>query len=517
MKALELDAFKTLVREHFGLVFEQQTQSKLAGALAKRMAACELHLPRAYAARLRADAAERQALVNLLTVNETYFFREPEQLRLLIQRLIPRRLTVRADGAKVRLLSAGCSSGEEVYSLIMLLTEVYGERTPELFEVMGGDIDSATLEKARAGRYGRFSFRGVSAERQTRFFLPSGSGYQVRDGILAQARFVPLNLSAPPASLGRFDCILYRNVSIYFDEPTRERVLRNLIRLLKPEGYLIIGSSETLGNDIGLLELVQEDGLFYFINRSCGESDRPVSKSAAGALVTDDFRPPRPPDPPTPPTPQPAAQRARPLAAAPASPAAPVQPTPPTPAKPAPMTVGSQPPAAPWPLDPVQQLIAEQRFDEALATVGERLVQAPADADALLLSAYLLLERRQFDAAEEQVRQVLEQQPWLTDAWLLQGLINKWREQADPAVAAFKRAIYIQPDCWPAHFHLGDLYRARGDGAQAGRAWSAVARLLAAEPPPASGLRLRVLEPPAKMARYLCERHLAPEREPRPS
>ncbi|WPL15803.1 Chemotaxis protein methyltransferase [Thiorhodovibrio winogradskyi] len=499
MKALELDAFKTLVREHFGLAFEQQTQHKLAGALTKRMAVCALHLPRAYAARLRADTTERQALVNLLTVNETYFFREPEPLRLLIERLIPRRLAVREEGARVRLLSAGCSSGEEVYSLIMLLSEVHGEHATELFEVLGGDIDSAMLEQARAGCYGRFSFRGVSAERQSRFFEPRDAHFQVRDWIRAQARFVPLNLNAPPTSLGRFDVILYRNVSIYFDRPTRERVLRHLIRLLKPEGYLIIGSSETLGNDIGLLELVQEEGLFYFINRPQSEDDSSPPKKVPLGAAPGEVKPPRPSGLSVPsvteraPSPD--------LSAAPAHQAS--------------IPITSQPPTASWSLEPVQQLITEQRFDQALAAVGERLAQAPTDADALLLGAYLLLERRQFNAAEEQVRRVLEPHPWLADAWLLRGLIAKWRQQTDPAVAAFKRAIYIQPDCWPAHFYLGDLYRARGDAPLAGRAWSAAARLLATEPAPASGLRLCVLEPPAKMARYLCERHLAPDQASR--
>lgn len=474
MNAEELEPFKALVREQFGLAFEPQTQHKLASALTRRMVACNLHLPSAYAARLRSDTTEQQALVNLLTVNETYFFREPEQLRLLVECLIPRRMAARESEAPVRILSAGCSSGEEVYSVIMLLTELHGELTTEYFEVIGGDIDSAMLEKARVGCYGRFSFRGVSLERQTRFFMPHEGQFEVKAAIRQQARFVPLNLSTPSASLGLFDAILYRNVSIYFDEPTRERILRNLVRLLKPEGYLLIGATETLGNDMGVLELIQEDGVFYFTHR------RP--DGAVAALI------PRPEPPPP-------IQK---------GPRATSRPTP-RPASPKPPP---KPPQTPLDLESIQALIGEQRFGDALAALETRLARTPAESDARLLRAYVLLERRQFDAAEAEVRAVIEQAPWLTDAWLLLGLAAKWHDQSDPALTAFKRVIYIQPDCWPAHFHLGELYRAQGDRPLATRAWRAVTRLLASEPWPASGLRLRVLEPPPKMARYLCQQYL---------
>jgi chemotaxis protein methyltransferase CheR len=502
MNPLDLPPFQALLRERCALAFEQQTQDKLASTLAARMDALGLRMPSAYLARLRADQAELQTLINRLTVNETYFFREPEQLRLLIERLIPRMLQQReqrkATDEPIRLLSAGCSSGEEAYSLIMGLSEIHGDHTATLFEVIGGDIDSVILEKARAGRYGRFSFRGVSAERQQRFFKPSGRDFEVVDWIRTQARFVTLNLSAPAPGLGRFDAILYRNVSIYFDSPTRARVLRNLAELLKPEGYLIVGTSETLGNDLGLLTLHQEDGLFYFVNR------RP----------TDSLSTPEPSPPPSPGKPTRIPSAATPAGAARATQRPPPRSNPPKQPAPQARPVSTTAPEHPSPpatdSQQVQQLIREQRFDDALQAVAQRLDAAPNETETLLLDSYLLLERRAFAAAEQRARQVLEHNPWLADAWLLLGLAAKWRDQPDPALSAFKRVLYIQPNCWPAHFYLGELYRARGEMPLASRAWRAAARLLANDPPTASGLQLSILEPPAQMARYLCERHLAP-------
>lgn len=456
----DLLAIKALVRERYGLVFEQATETKLAEALITRMGLCELKLPNVYAARLRTDAAEFQALVNLLTVNETYFFREPEQLRLLTERLIPRRLQRCQSPARVRLLSAGCSSGEEVYSLLMALVEVYGDDTERRFEVIGGDLDSGVLERARAARYGRFSFRGVSEKRRRRFFTQDAAGWLTpQDWIRQQARFMPLNLQAPDPRLGEFDVIFYRNVSLYFDQATRARVLRQLTRLLKPDAYVLVGISETLSNDLGVLELCEEDGLFYFVNRP------PSSVEIAERM----------------PPPAPAL----------------VEPC-------LPKTV----PAAPEPKPNLEQLIAEQRFDEALAEVETRLARQPEVTEHRLLRSYLLIERRRFDEAEAAARQVSETAPWLPDAWVLLGLSDKWRQRSEPAMQAFKRALYVQPDSWPVHYYLGDLHRMRGEADLARRAWQRVVRLLSREPIAPSGLMVKALEPPQAMIRELCERYL---------
>ena len=222
---MDLAPFKTLIKEHCGLSFSAQVETKLARAVAARMAECRCTGAAAYAARLRGDPGEFQHLVNQLTINETYFFREPDQLRLLRDRLAP-RLLARVAGP-VRILSAGCSSGEEPYSLVMLLWERYGARMAERFEILGGDIDSAVLERARQGHYSEFSFRGVPATVRQHYFDPlDGGGYALKDFIRRQVRFHAFNLLAPTGAppLRDFDLILYRNVSIYFDAPTRKSI-----------------------------------------------------------------------------------------------------------------------------------------------------------------------------------------------------------------------------------------------------------------------------------------------------
>ena len=135
MNALDLAPFQALVKERCGLQCEGDGQAKLAQALQERCTHLRM-APMAYYQQLVRSGAEFQALVNLLTINETYFFREPEQIELLVQRLAPRALARHAGRAPVRILSAGCSSGEEPYSLAMALLEKYGDSAAQLFELL---------------------------------------------------------------------------------------------------------------------------------------------------------------------------------------------------------------------------------------------------------------------------------------------------------------------------------------------------------------------------------------------
>ena len=477
MTTADPEPFKTLVQQRCGLSFDSRTENKLASAVDKRMHETNISSAALYLARLDQDQNEFQALINLLTINETYFFREPEQLRLVIESLVPQRLAVRESTQKVRLLSAGCSSGEEVYTLLMALWEVYDVRTPDWFEVIGGDIDTNILERAQAAVFGEFSFRGMDLARRQRFFDPISPGrFKIKEWLAPHASFHPLNLLSQTSNFSPFDVILYRNVSIYFDAPIRERILRHLATLLKPDGYLITGSSEIIGNDLGVLPLIEENGLFYFANR-------PLPPPAAPSLqlVAKPVRASQPP--PVPSRPQPARKQ------------------PPTLEQPPPPTVQPSAPA-------LETLMAEQRFDEALLAIDAELARTPQAGHALLLKSYVLLERRQFAAARTLAQQVVEQDSWSLDGWMLLGLIAKWENDSETATAAFKRVVYIQPDCWPAHYYLADLYHAADESQLAQRAWRVVTRLLENSPVRPSGLRLAILEPPAPTVRYLCRHRL---------
>ncbi|NGZ06473.1 MAG: protein-glutamate O-methyltransferase CheR [Magnetococcales bacterium] len=267
MKELDLSPFKELIKNRCGLQFEAGNEAILRRALQERIDFLHTR-PDGYYALLLTRSQEFQELVNRLTINETYFFREPEQIALVANRLIPRLLATRQGQGPIRLLSAGCSSGEEPYTIIIALMERYGESAGRLFQVFGCDIDSTALAKARLARYSEFSFRGLDPGLRSRYFHKGADGYHLDQRVRSLVTFLECNLLADTLSLepGRIDIILFRNVSIYFDAPTRRIILEKLASLLNPDGILIPGTSETMANDLGILHLVEEDGCYIFLN-----------------------------------------------------------------------------------------------------------------------------------------------------------------------------------------------------------------------------------------------------------
>ena len=188
-------AIKALIKARCGLSIEDNGEGVLLQALTERAKALAIQTA-SYYARLVSDEAEFQELVNRLTVNETYFFREPEQIRLLVDRLAPRFLAAREGQAPLRILSAGCSSGEEPYSLVMALMDRYGQSVSRLFDFVGGDIDSTVLAKARHARYTEFSFRGVPASVRSHYFDKDCQTYVLKPEVKKLVHFHELNLLA---------------------------------------------------------------------------------------------------------------------------------------------------------------------------------------------------------------------------------------------------------------------------------------------------------------------------------
>lgn len=485
---LDLARFQALIRQRCGLHLAGDNETRLAAVLGERIAATGCHGGGDYFSRLCASEEEFQTLVNLLTINETYFFREAEQLRLLSERLAPRLLARRGQGP-LRILSAGCSSGEEPYSILMALHEKYGESVSGLFSVAGGDIDTQVLAKARAGRYTEFSFRGVPGEIRARYFERERWDYVLKEGLRKQVAFHEFNLLADtyPPVLHGFDIIFFRNVSIYFDTPARRAIQQNLAALLKEDGCLVTGSAETLANDLGVLTLVEEDGLFYFAK---GNPPQAVTHSAP----LFDFIP---------------------VAAAPAPPRAPAAcGTPSGDAYTAPLFPEAPPvfavavQEAPATLETARHLVAEKRHDAALGELQRLLCREPGNSAALLLKAHIQLNRKEFTEACQAAQQVLASDPWSIDALVVLGLAAKWREQNGEAVRWFKQAVYARHECWPARYYLAELYRAGGEAEKARREYRGVQQSLSQAATPDTGIRVVPIGLPMAEVRFLCEHQL---------
>jgi chemotaxis protein methyltransferase CheR len=191
--------------------------------------------------------SEFELIYDLVTTNETYFFREPAQLQAFIEEIIPDILS-RKTVKKVRIWSAGCSSGEEPYSLAMLLQEA-GWYEHATFEIFASDINQQVLSKARKGQYRENAFRATTPQLRDKYFMREGDGsWRVSDEIRNRVSFGRLNLydEARVSLLGHLDVVFCRNVIIYFDDSSKKIVVTNFYNRLVDGGYLLLGHSESL-------------------------------------------------------------------------------------------------------------------------------------------------------------------------------------------------------------------------------------------------------------------------------
>jgi len=265
MSAEEFRLLRDHVYSHCGILVHEDMKFVMERRLWPRLEALGVSDFSAYHRYLRYDAnrhAELEAAVESLTTHETYFFREPSQLKAFREELLPLLEKRNARTKRLRLWSAGCSSGEEAYTLAMLLKD---ERRFEDWdmEVYGSDISRRVLSMARRAEYGPSALRATSADLLERFFVPAGNAkVRVRDDVRSMVSFGHHNLLDEAGSqlVMKMDAVFCRNVMIYFDQSARRRVLRILRDRLVPGGYLLLGHSENLLNLGADFELVHLRG-----------------------------------------------------------------------------------------------------------------------------------------------------------------------------------------------------------------------------------------------------------------
>jgi chemotaxis protein methyltransferase CheR len=264
----EFRLLRDLVYEASGILVRDEMKFVLEHRLAPRLEALGLTAFDAYHRFLRSDLARRQELeaaIEALTTHETYFFREPHQLKAFTDELLPLLLRTHRETRRLRLWSAGCSSGEEPYTLAMLLLES-GQFADWDVEIYATDISKRVLTAARRAEYGPSSLRATPQTYVDRYFEPVGNRVRVREEVRALVSFGHLNLVDPGLSLlvPRADVVFCRNVLIYFDLAARKRVLRLLYEKLHEGGYLLLGHAENLIHLSADFELVHlEHDLVY--------------------------------------------------------------------------------------------------------------------------------------------------------------------------------------------------------------------------------------------------------------
>lgn len=255
------DEFRLLrdcVYAHCGIYFDDESKYLLEKRLARRLAPLKLNSFREYYQYVKYDRKREQELMDImdvLTTNETYFFREAFQLKAFTDEIIP-ELIKKKNNKTLRIWSAGCSSGEEAYSISMLLYDI-----PALYnwkiEIFGTDISQKVLTQARRAVYGKSSFRATDDEQIKRFFVQQEDGFKVCDKIREMVTFSHLNLLEGNriGMMGTMDLIFCRNVIIYFDLPVKKQVVESFYKSLAKGGFLLLGHSESLMNVTTLFKL----------------------------------------------------------------------------------------------------------------------------------------------------------------------------------------------------------------------------------------------------------------------
>ncbi|MDI6740041.1 MAG: protein-glutamate O-methyltransferase CheR [Candidatus Edwardsbacteria bacterium] len=242
----ELLALADRILADTGFDIRQYKERPLKRRLAVRLRACKLAAYAEYAARLKDDPSEYPRLWDALTINVTSFYRNPETYAAVQAKVFPVLVAEAKGTGSLLFWSAGCSSGEEPYSIAILWKE-YCARHPNNCQarIVATDIDAESLRKAKAGVYARSSFNEIPPELIGKYFTPQGDGFRVAAEIQAMVEFRRAELMDPAPFRG-VDLIFCRNALIYFSRAAQETVFERFAAGLRPEGFMVLGKVETL-------------------------------------------------------------------------------------------------------------------------------------------------------------------------------------------------------------------------------------------------------------------------------
>ena len=250
-------AFNQLIAERIGLTFRKNDQVSFQEFIFNRLKALDFETPEEYYLLLNTKTDEShqewETLISKITNTESFFFRDKGQFKLLEKYILPKLIECKSQQPQnpktLRICSAGCSTGEEAYSIAILLKELISDLQDWNLKILGIDVNASAIEKARTGLYRPWSFRGMAPELQTRFFKEVKNQYQLSDEIMDIVDFQTGNLVDssfldPFLDITNMDLILCRNVFIYFSQTAIEKTLNKFYDALCPLGYLLVGHTE---------------------------------------------------------------------------------------------------------------------------------------------------------------------------------------------------------------------------------------------------------------------------------
>jgi len=454
----ELESFQGAIAQRLGLRFDDNRLTFLAEVLARRLEARHLGA-NAYLAALVTEletSDELSALARELTVGETYFFRHVDQFLALREVALPERLSARAASRSLRLLSAGCASGEEPYSLAILLRERGIEPGFEV-AVHGVDLNPESLAKAARGLYSPWALRETPEDIRGRWFTQEGRDFRLNKALRESVHFAQHNLVLDAPSLlpaGCFDVIFCRNVLMYFTTEQATGIVARLARALAPGGFLFLGHAETLRGLSHDFHLRHTHNTFYYQRRDETEPYLPANEhlplpareapalqraSTSNAWVAPWLE-----------TVERSSRRIRELTngAAPG---------------PEPATRTNEPDPSRGDLSQPLELLRTERFADALELMQQLSPAEKTDPAALLLRAALLTHQGQLNDAEVACHELLRLEDLNAGAHYLLALCCEKRGQGPAAVEHDRTAVYLDAAFAMPHLHLGLMARRRHD------------------------------------------------------
>ena len=277
----DMEFMAQMLKRRSGLVITADKQYLLESRLTPVARANGLADVAAVIAKLRAgDEPLTRTVVEAMTTNESFFFRDKTPFDHFEKVILPALLKSRASAKRIRIWCAAASSGQEPYSLAMILKEKAAQLAGWRVEILGTDLSTEILSRATAGVYSQFEVqRGLPIQLLMKYFKKDGDLWRVSDEIRSAVQYRPLNLLDPFTGLGTFDVVYCRNVLIYFDEPTKRNVLTRVAQLMPADGYLLLGAAETV---VGVTDMfAPHDSARGLYAKSAAKAEPAVKISAA--------------------------------------------------------------------------------------------------------------------------------------------------------------------------------------------------------------------------------------------
>ncbi|MEO5741689.1 MAG: CheR family methyltransferase [Vicinamibacterales bacterium] len=434
---------RDLIEERCGLRFDDSQRVSLSASIAARMQQLGLVRDDEYFDRLRGAApsiveAELRNLLNLVTVTETCFFRDASQFRLLREHIIPTLVSERSTRTdkRVRIWSAGCSSGEEAYSIAITLDAMgmFHGRKDWNFEIIATDLNTKALETARRGVYTARAVRNVEGRLLDEYFVRDGKTFALSESIKSRVTFEFGNLmQTPMPSTGIQDVVFCKNVAIYFRADVTRKLVERLYDTLAPDGYLLLGHAESLWQMSDDFTLVEHNRGF------CYRKSEYLVSAFKRAVA-----PPAGSPPPT--------------------------------VRLKPDTTYASATYAATQYDFCLAAFRAGEWDVAESALTALIASCPTFVPALLLLGGVYVHSGRFEDAAEQAETVLKVSDLEPRAHLLLGMIAARRQRHDDALQSLRRALYLDDSLALGHFWLGNLHRDRGDIARACREYENVVR-----------------------------------------